>query len=176
MLNTRLVVSNSTPLIQLAKLGAVEILEELYGEIIIPGKVYEEVVVEGKKLGRDDAYSIDSFVGEWIKVVEVASKEIVAHAEMYKLHEGEFQVIVLALKRKAGIVLIDESRARGVAKKMGLRPVGTVGILLKAFNEKLVSYDAIKSYLMRMHNRPDEFWISPRIIEKALSSLIKIKQ
>ena len=64
------VVSNSTPLIYLAKIGKLDLLKVLFGEILIPKEVWAEVVEKGKSLGQKDAYAVENAVAQgWIKVV-----------------------------------------------------------------------------------------------------------
>jgi hypothetical protein len=56
------VVSNAGPLIALGKLGQLSMLLTLYGDILIPRQVYNEVVINGLRLGADDAPAVDSLV------------------------------------------------------------------------------------------------------------------
>ena len=65
-----IVVSNSSPLIALAKIGKLYILRELFGEIVIPKAVWNEVVVKGK--GKPGAEEVEK--AEWIQVREVRDR------------------------------------------------------------------------------------------------------
>lgn len=66
------VVSNAGPLIALGKLGQLSVLLTLYGDILIPRQVYNEVVINGLRLGADDAPAVDFLVQQgYIRVVEV---------------------------------------------------------------------------------------------------------
>ena len=65
-----IVVSNSSPLIALAKIGKLHILRELFGEITIPKAVWDEVVVKGR--GKPGAEEVEK--AEWIKVMDVKDK------------------------------------------------------------------------------------------------------
>ena len=53
------VVSNAGPLIALGKLGQLSLLLTLYDEILIPREVYHEVVINGLRLGAEDAPAVD---------------------------------------------------------------------------------------------------------------------
>ena len=67
------VVSNAGPLIALGKLGQLGLLLTLYGTILIPREVYNEVVVNGLRLGADDAPAVGFLVRQgYIRVVEVS--------------------------------------------------------------------------------------------------------
>ena len=130
------VVSNSTPLIYLAKAGRLDLLEKLFGTVLIPEEVKVEVVDKGKALGEKDAYVIEKAIDEgWLKVQSVKVVEV-----PMKLHEGE--VAALSLAKSMGlVVLLDEVSARTAARLIGVSPRGTVFVLLSALEEKLVSFD-----------------------------------
>ncbi len=124
----RKIISNSTPLIILSKIGELEILKNLYEEIIIPQAVFEEVTI------KSDAIKNLS----WIKILEVQDK---SNRKIYqaKLHEGEVEVMMLAKEISADLLIIDDNAAKKFAKFLGFTVTGTLGILLKAKSEKIIS-------------------------------------
>ncbi len=153
------VVSNSTPLIHLAKIGRLELLEEFFGEILIPEAVYRECVVEGSE--SEDALAIKNT--EWIKVEKI-NDERLKRSLMIKLDEGESEAIVLALEKKADLILIDDYDGREVARALGFKVTGTIGILLKAkFSERITS---LKDELEKL--KSTGFWLSEGLYEKIL--------
>ena len=96
------VVSNSTPLIALSKIGLFELLKEYFGEITIPNEVYEEVVTRGSNLfGAREVSNSD-----WVKVVEAENKLAVDTLSVH-LGKGEAEAIILA-KEKNTLLLIDD--------------------------------------------------------------------
>lgn len=126
------VVSNATPLIYLAKIGRIDLLREVFGEVFIPEEVKREVVERGKQLGEKDAYVIEKAIGDgWLKVLSVEASDV-----PIKLEPGETAVISLAGKLGLKEVLIDEISARTAARLMGLTPRGTIFVLLKALEAK----------------------------------------
>lgn len=65
------VVSNSTPLIYLAKVGRIDLLRKVFKTVFIPQEVKNEVVDKGKLLGEQDAYIIEKAISEgWLKVFQ----------------------------------------------------------------------------------------------------------
>ncbi len=131
-----MIVSNATPLIYLAKAGKLHLLK-VFGEVIIPEEVKIEVVDRGKELEKADAYVIEKAIEEgWIKVLRAEFVDM-----SLKLHPGE--VAVLSLAKRLGIedVLVDEKPARFAAKLLGLRPRGTVFVLLSALKEGVLDFD-----------------------------------
>lgn len=124
----RKIISNSTPLIILSKIGELEILKKLYGEIIIPRAVFEEVTI------KSDAIKNLS----WIKILEVQDK---TDRKIYqaKLHDGEVEVMMLAKEISADLLIIDDNAAKKFAKFLGFKVTVTLGILVKAKAEKIIS-------------------------------------
>ena len=97
-----IVVSDSSPLIGLAQIQRLELLPCLFGEIFIPQAVYDEVVIAGRKKGRDvQAVS----TATWIKTVVVSDPSSVG-ALLKELDEGEAETIVLAQALNAEWVLM----------------------------------------------------------------------
>lgn len=119
------VVSDATPLIALAKIELLGNLSELFGEILLPKAVYDEVVNAGK--GRSGTHEIAE--ADWIVVREVEDKSKVDYL-LTQLDIGEAEAIILAQEVQAGLVLVDERKARAVAQRLGLEVVGTAGLLL----------------------------------------------
>lgn len=144
----RKVISNSTPLIILSKIGELEILKKLYGEIIIPRAVFEEVTI------KSDAIKNLS----WIKILEVQDK---TDRKIYqaKLHDGEVEVMMLAKEISADLLIIDDNAAKKFAKFLGFKVTGTLGILVKAKAEKIIS--EVSPILDKM--LAEKFYISKKI-------------
>lgn len=121
------VVSNASPLINLARIGRLELLRELYAEIHIPDAVWQEVVVAGA--GLPGAELVANAV--WIKRHGVTNATLV-RALRQDLDAGESEAIALALELEAGLLLMDESLGRETARHLGLRFIGIVGMLVEA--------------------------------------------
>lgn len=128
-----LVVSNSSPLIALARLSYLDLLQSLYSEILIPQAVYQEVVHAGK--GREGAAAVDS--APWI-TVQTVQDTIAVDLLRDQLDRGESEAIVLALETQAQLLLIDEARGRRIAQSRGLTHIGTVGIIVLAKRQNLI--------------------------------------
>lgn len=141
-----MIVSNATPLIYLAKIGKHELLKDVFGNIYISKEVKSEVVDKGKLLGKKDAYVIEKAIKDgWIIVVNA-----VRHATSIPLDAGEESTINLALQKKADFVLLDEARARTAAKLMGLKPLGTAGILLFALKKRKITHEELLSLIEKL--------------------------
>lgn len=129
-----MIVSNTSPLICLAKSGRLNLLKDLFGKVLIEEEVWKEAVGRGKKEGAPDAFVIESAIKDgWIKVEKLKKKR-----EFKGIHEGEAYTILLA-KRHNCIALIDEEDARVVARALGLEVRGTLYVLRKAANKKIIT-------------------------------------
>ena len=144
-----MIISNSSPLIYLAKIQKLELLRNLFKEIIIPKEVYNEV-----SKGKEEKY-IDAFIIEraatngWIKVKEVGiDKEIERFASEIDL--GEVAVISLAKKLNPSLILIDDASGRAIAESFGFNAKGTLYVLLKAYKKKLINKKEIKELVNKL--------------------------
>ncbi len=134
------VVSNASPLINLARIGQLELLRELYDEIHIPDAVWQEVVVAGAGLTGAELVAN----AEWIKRHSVTNSTLV-WALQQDLDAGESEAIALALELEAELLLMDEGLGRETARHLGLRFVGIIGMLTEAKHSGRIN--AIKPYL-----------------------------
>jgi hypothetical protein len=125
-----IVVSNSSPLICLAKIDALDLLRRLYGSLTISQDVYAEVVVSGA--GRPGSFEISN--ARWIQVRKVTRPaEVTAAQERFGLGLGELSTLILAKEIGAELLLLDDLRARKLAQQKGAFVQGTVGILELCF-------------------------------------------
>jgi uncharacterized protein len=120
------VVSNSGPLINLAKVSQFVLLQDLFQRITIPPAVFEEVVIRGG--GQPGAGETNT--AQWITRGMLRRSDI-ADILAAELDRGEAEAIALALQEKADWLLIDERVGRRFAQRVGLKVKGTLGILLE---------------------------------------------
>mgnify|MGYP001411078255 CR=1 FL=1 len=134
------VVSNSSALINMARIGKLTLLRELFGVLIVPDAVWQEVVVEGA--GQPGADEIGS--ADWIQRQAVMNMQLV-QALQQDLDAGEAEAIALSLEIGAELLLMDENLGRETARHLGLRYIGLIGALVMAKRRGLIS--AIKQHL-----------------------------
>ncbi|WP_456474720.1 DUF3368 domain-containing protein [Candidatus Pyrohabitans sp.] len=166
------VVSDSTPLIHLAKVGKLEILFALYKEVMITGEVYREVVEEGLLLGREDARVVKRYIGKSIRIARAKSSSDYL-VQKYLIHKGEADSIQLAKEINAKLLLINESQGRRAAKAEGLKVKGSIGVLFDAIKTGIISIDEALNILKEFRDDPQSFWIEPGIIEAAIEKIQK---
>ena len=102
-----IVVSDTTPLIGLATIGRLELLQELFEEVYIPRAVFDETVTFGREESNAKA-EVSS--ANWIHVVEVKDR-LAVNVLLDEMDLGEVETIVLASEMNTDWVLMDEKRA-----------------------------------------------------------------
>jgi hypothetical protein len=139
------IVSNASPLINLARIETLDLLHQLYGKLFVPEAVWQEIVIEGA--GQPGAEEVKS--APWIMPQAVANRSLIL-ALRQELDAGEAEAIVLALEYKAELLLMDERLGRETARHLGLRYTGLIGVLIEAKHKGLIS--VIKSQLDALRN------------------------
>jgi len=151
------VVSNTTPIISLLKIGKLEILKDLYEEIYIPQEVFSEI-----EAGKNKKFYLNLLAFEWIRIEQIQDRKSIAY--FLDLDKGEVEAIILASEIEADLILLDEALGRYHAKHAGLKVTGTIGVLIKAKKQGLIS--ELKPLIFEL--REKGVWLSESLIEKIL--------
>ncbi|MBN1955160.1 MAG: DUF3368 domain-containing protein [Anaerolineae bacterium] len=154
------IVSNASPLINLSRIDQLTLLQRLYGELLIPDAVWQEVVVEG--IGQPGAKQVED--ADWIHVRTAANRPLIRALER-DLDAGEAEAIALASEVGAGFLLIDERLGREAALHLGVTCIGLIGVLVDAKRRGLV--DQIKPMLDALRDIAG-FWISESLYRRIL--------
>ena len=154
-----MIVSNASPLINLARVNHFDLLIAFYDQIVIPQAVYDEVVVRGR--GRDGSREVKEV--SWIEI-RVPQDELAVRALAAELGKGEAAAIILAQELQADLLLMDEIRGRRVAQQLGLKVRGTLGILARARREERILNLRLVLDLLRARGT----WISQDLYEEIL--------
>jgi uncharacterized protein len=157
-----IVVSDSSPIMNLASIQQLAVLEQLYGGITVPPAVYHELVVAGA--GQPGAANIRA--SAWLQIDHVTNRILVTSLQM-ELDEGEAEAIALAIQLQADLLLLDERRGRTVATRLGLKFIGLLGILLEAKHMGLLQ--AIKPVLDDLVAKAG-FWVTPALYARVLQA------
>ena len=153
----RKIVSNTTPILSLLKINKLNLLKKLYGQIIIPFAVYQEI-----ENGKEKHYYQDLSSVDWIEIKKIknpGSKNFI-----FDLDDGEAEVMILANEIDADLVIIDEIIGRRYAKQLDLKITGTLGVLLKAKKEGYIL--SVEELLTELTQKGT--WLNPKLITKVL--------
>ncbi|MBF0573407.1 MAG: DUF3368 domain-containing protein [Desulfamplus sp.] len=154
-----IVIADSSPLIALAIIEKLEILEKMYEKIYASTAVVQEVVRTDKPFAND----LKLFLHGRTKNVK---NKIAVRILSGDIGAGEAETIVLALENLPAVALIDDLKARRFAKMNGIEVIGTMGILLKAKKEGLIK--KIKPLIAELLQH--DIRISMKIIEITLQA------
>lgn len=136
-----IVVSDTTPIISLIKIDKLDILKRMFGEVQIPKAVFDELT--SNVLFQKEAKAVVAC--DYIKKMPVDNmKSVDLLRRSTNLDAGESEAIVLADSLDNSILLIDEAKGRKIAKNMGLNIMGTIGILLVAYEDGLLNKESIE--------------------------------
>lgn len=162
MSSGQLVVNNSSPLIWLTKIDRLGLLKTLFGEVIIPKKVCTETTI-GESA---DSILIRKAVDEgWIKVSEEEAKEAQELVQVSGIHLGEAEAILLAKELRVDLI-IDEREASATARVFGVRPMGTIAVLLLALAKSQLTFSEFKECLDLLIT--SGFWLTVDVYKRAL--------
>jgi uncharacterized protein len=154
------IISNTGPIIGLAKIGRLNLLKTLFGEVFIPPLVHKELY---GRIGTESE-ELEQALHDFIQVLESRYsgskiRDLIAH-----LDEGEKQVISAAFEvRSEVLLLLDDRAGRQVARGLNIPLTGVVGILLLAKQRGLVA-DVVE-IVEELRSRG--YWLSNEVVDAA---------
>lgn len=128
-----IIISDTSPISNLLRIGQLSLLQQLYGRVIIPPTVFEEI----RAL---EAFGIDtSWLSNtgWIIIQSVRDQAFVTSLGE-ELDPGEAEAIALSIELQADRLLIDERLGRQIAQGFGLKVTGLLGVLVAAKQDNLI--------------------------------------
>lgn len=153
------VVSNTGPIVALAKADQLGLLRLLYGEILIPPAVHRELLAKA----GPEAVRIDDGLAGYLRVTPI-SPTLSEHDRLTSgLGAGEQQAIALAVE-VGGVLVIDDRAGRKAAAELGIVTTGAVGVLLKAKEDGHLA--TIGPVLEAIRNQG--YWLSDAVVETAM--------
>ncbi len=160
----RWVISDSSVLIHLTRIGQLILLEKIFGRITITPIVWTEVVERGG--GRFGVSEVSKARKDgWIDVVAPTNDALLRLLKR-ELDDGEAEAIALAVERQADLILLDEWEARRIADLYGLAKTGVIGILIRS--KRYGHIASLKAELDKLRE-PGGFWIDEPLYQRALS-------
>ena len=160
------VVSNTSPLSSLARIGRLNLLREILGNVILPQAVFEELEALDDADAREALRS--GFTQGWLSVENVTNLPLVVELNR-RLDPGESEAIALAANApEPTLLLIDERDGRLAASGLGLKITGALGILIRAKNEGRVPSLGLELAKLRSIAH---FFIEPALEERLLGEV-----
>ena len=159
------VVSNTSPLLNLAVIGRLSLIREQFGSVIIPSVVQDELQLDSSLPGAGE---LRKALADRVLIVDAdADRSDVQRSLSLALDVGEAAAIALALSRKAEWVLLDDLDARKAATTLGLRVTGVIGILLRA--KQMGSVDCVGTDIVKLRDKAG-FRLSDQLVATTLKA------
>ena len=150
------VVSNTGPLIALAKADLLTVLKQLFEHVYIPPAVHRELLAKS----GPEAARLDDALADFIEVTPMPSLPPEVEVVTARLDPGERQAIALAYEQKA-LLVMDDRLGRVVARRLHLPVTGVVGVIIQAKDANLIS--AVRPVLEEI--RQQGYWLSDELVE-----------
>ncbi len=159
-MESALIISNTTPLINFAEIGRMKVLEALFGTLVIPPAVTEELAA------KSGLFPKAAQVPALPRITIMAPADhLLAKGLASRMHRGEAECLALAMEHPGSLLLLDDLAAREFAAANGLFFTGTLGCLADAKQQGLIP--AIEPVLHELRTKA-RFWISNRLTERVL--------
>ncbi len=133
----KVVVSDTSPLFYLARIGRLSVLRELYGGVAVPESVWGEALASEVAFPAIGMVLREAHSQGWVSVHSVTGSCL--DSRLAGLDAGEIDAIRLAREIGAGLLIIDEKLGREAAECMGLYVCGTLGVLVAAKRRGLIT-------------------------------------
>ena len=163
-------VFDATPLIYLAKVDRLALVQQLDASCVIPERVYEEVVGTGREQCYPDARRIERSVdADRSDIVSVATSALLTRLQdNSNLSDADVAVLACA-DAHDGVAVMDETYGRDVAAAEGITTRGTAYLVLKLASEGAISVDDARTVIDAMI---DEGWYcAPDVYAKIIQKL-----
>ncbi len=152
-----IVIADTSPLNYLILIGEENLLPKLFGRVIIPNAVFDELQNAGASAEVQD---FANNLPEWIEVRKTA---LTAAPSLDHLDAGERDAILLAQELSADLLLVDDKQARQTAFDLGINITGTVGILDRAARENMIDLKTVIKKLQKT-----SFRIADDVVQKII--------
>ena len=157
-----IVVSNTSPITNLATICRLDLLVQLYGQLFVPAAVKRELDAVPWQAEIVSATT-------WMQFRDVANRSLVDSLHL-ELDPGECEAIALAVEMRADLVLLDDKIARAIARHLKLRYIGLCGVLIAAKRAGFIG--AVAPILDELRTKAG-FWISPPLHARILVEAVE---
>jgi len=171
-----MIIADASALIALAKMSTLDLLNLVYGDVLIGPQVKAETVDAGKPIAARGVERIEKAIDDgWLQVARLSRREkAIANSIVSKggLGAGEAESIALAGSRKL-MVIIDDRAARSFAEIMGVTFLGTAGMLFHAFVKKHLTLTELEDAIEALSHT---IWLAPTVVAEVLKKAREVGQ
>jgi len=167
---TMIIVKDAMVVIHLAKISLLENSCDFFKKVIIPEKVYTEIMV-GKEKGYNDAMITYELINKnKIIVKKIKNKKLLKKANEFGIQRGEAEAVALYWQENAELLATDDDNVREKKTILNLKLIGTPIIILKLYREKIISKEKFISSVNQLRKMG---WFSNVVIDKILMEVNK---
>lgn len=172
------VVSDTGPLIALAKVEALHLLRDLYRQVVTGPTVYTEAVTAGMAMNAADASALQAAYQQGMLIVHTPSSVSTTRPDF--LHAGEAESIQIAIELEAEWLLMDDLGARQIAQrnltaaKLSTGIKGTLGVIVTATHAQEIAPNQAIDLVQALKGRPD-VWLTPALCEVVIKTLQRLR-
>jgi predicted nucleic acid-binding protein len=163
-----MIIADASVLIALAKMRRLDLLQSVYGEVLIGPQVKVETVDAGKRISAQGVERIEKALDDgWLQLAQLSPKEKSAARGIVSkggLGGGEAESLALAGSRKL-VIILDDRAARSFAEVMGITFLGTAGMLFHAFVKKHLTLAELEDAVEVLSQT---IWLSPAVVADIL--------
>ena len=153
------IISDTSPIANLIQINRLNILHQLFDQILVPPSVHTEIL-KLEKFG----FALETYLeGDWIEIRDPTNKEMVEELRT-EIDQGESEAIALAEELNAQLIIIDERLGTQIAREKGLNTIGLLGLLIKAKEKSIL--DAVKPLVEELEGVG--FWIGRKLKARIL--------
>jgi predicted nucleic acid-binding protein len=170
------IVADATPIVYLAKIGKLQLLKQLYEDVIIPPRIREELFT-----GKHPEIPViqEAYDAGWLeeRTLNQNAKNFQSRQlrDAPGLHQGESQAIALSYTGHLPLIIDeDDKTGRRIARVWGVEVKGTLRVILEAYEARLVQYDETRDLFRSL--LAERFRVTAEVYERALALLEKAKE
>jgi predicted nucleic acid-binding protein len=167
-------IADAGPLLALAKVNALDLLSQLYQQVITSPTVFTEAVTAGLAQNAPDAHLLNAaFTSHQLQVRVPALSSLPVP---FPVHQGEGESICLAIELGADWLLMDDFDARRAAQanfeaaRVSTRVKGTLGVIVTAYQHKRLTRHQAIDLVNAIKARPD-VWVSSALCDQVIRTL-----
>jgi predicted nucleic acid-binding protein len=155
--------SDTGPILQLRELGHIHLLR-LFSKILITHNIKEEL----------DRHKVKGFPKN-VETKAVNKDQVALISQRFNLDMAESSGIFLSKSLKIPIFLTDDLEAREAAISLNLKPVGTIGVIIRCFRDKMISKHEAIIMLNEVYDKSSLF-VTSQLIKYAIQEIKKFKR
>jgi len=159
-------VTDSGPIIHLTEIGCLSILS-IFGNLHVPDAVWVETVEFGRT-SSENLLRLPNLHRHTLPQDIV--RQFIENNNLFELHSGECECLYLSRQINVPLLLTDDLAVRETAKRLKLTPIGSLGIVAKAYHLGRISMTDAQSYIIDLYEMSSLF-VTKTIVEMAIEQL-----